>query len=198
VSPFAPGVALACGPCPSHGRVGLGATPGNSMALLGNKKATACPLPAANDRKQPQRKVAEIGAFSDQIAKSPISRKPPQRIQTFLSPETGVRIPVAVWPYWREPGCPPLQGRPGLSPLRTRSTPALSGVPDSRCGRSRRGDGRRRTPHAAHRDRRWRVIRRGRAGRRGSPGRRRGRRRCCRVVSLRSGRVPTAPRRARS
>jgi hypothetical protein len=69
---------------------------GNSMLLLGNEKATGRPLPAANSRKRLLPCCSLFAAFADQTAKSRNSRKRPQRIQAFLSPETGVRIPVAV------------------------------------------------------------------------------------------------------
>jgi hypothetical protein len=66
------------------------------MLLLGNEKATRRPLPAANSRKRLLPRCSLFAAFADQTAKSRNSRKRPQRIQAFLSPETGVRIPVAV------------------------------------------------------------------------------------------------------
>jgi hypothetical protein len=69
---------------------------GNSMARFGNQGATRRHLPAAKDRKQPEARVAKIAAIADQTAKLPNSRKGPQSTQAFLSPETGVRIPVAV------------------------------------------------------------------------------------------------------
>jgi len=50
---------------------------GNIMLPLGNQRATACSLPGAKSRKQPQRKVAEIIALADQEAKSPNSRNEP-------------------------------------------------------------------------------------------------------------------------
>jgi hypothetical protein len=50
---------------------------GNIMLPLGNQRATACSLPGAKSRKQPQRKVAEIIALADQKAKSPNSRNEP-------------------------------------------------------------------------------------------------------------------------
>jgi hypothetical protein len=67
------------------------------MPLLGNKKATGHPLTAANSRKRSLPNHRLVAAFPDQTGKSRNSRKRPQRIQAFLSPETGVRIPVAVW-----------------------------------------------------------------------------------------------------
>ncbi len=73
------------------------------MPPLGNKKATERPLTAANSRKGLLPCRLLLAAFPDRTAKSPNSRKRPQRIQAFLSPETGVRIPVAVWPQRREP-----------------------------------------------------------------------------------------------
>jgi hypothetical protein len=67
-------------------------------------------------------------------------------------------------------------------------TPALSGVSDHCCGRSRPGGGRRRTPPAVCRGRRRSVTCRDRAERRGPPGCRRGLWRWCPGASLRAGR----------
>ncbi len=69
---------------------------GNSMLPLGNKKATGGPLTAANSRKGSLPNCRFVAAIRDQTAKSPNSRKGPQRIQAILSPEPGVRIPVGV------------------------------------------------------------------------------------------------------
>jgi hypothetical protein len=63
------------------------------MLLLGNEKATGRPLPAANSRKRLLPLLLPFAAFVDQTAKSRNSRKRPQRIQAFLSPETGFESP---------------------------------------------------------------------------------------------------------